>query len=130
MNRIEPPTTVAQPPEPASTGKATEYSSPRSPVNKGSTSSLRSSNRHAQSVKLHIEQLVLHGFDALNRYRIGESFEREMARLFTQQGVSSGLRMPIELAGLDGIQLQLAPNCNSDVIGTQLARAIYRRLSR
>jgi hypothetical protein len=130
MNRIEQPRTLAQPSEPASTGKVTAHSSSPRPVNKVSATSPRSSNGHAQSVKLHIEQLVLHGFDASNRYRIGESFEREMARLFTQRGVNSGIRMPVELARLDGIQLQLEPNCKSEVIGTQLARAIYRGLNR
>ena len=43
------------------------------------------------NIELHIEELVLHGFAPKDRYTIGEAVQRELSRLFAEQGVHSSL---------------------------------------
>ena len=45
----------------------------------------------AGNIELHIEELVLHGFEPGDRHRIGEAIERELARLFAEQGTPPSL---------------------------------------
>lgn len=47
----------------------------------------QSAIRSPQSVNLHIEELVLHGFAPHDRHRIGDAVERELLRLLTERGV-------------------------------------------
>src|SRR3712207_3298477 len=54
------------------------------------------------NIELHIEELVLHGFAPGDRYRIGEAVQRELARLFAEQGVPPSLVGGGEVAHLDG----------------------------
>jgi hypothetical protein len=87
-----------------------------------------SSSGHA--VELRIEELVLHGFPAGDRYRIGEALERELARLLTGQGAPPSIAQGGELARLDGGAFELQPDADAETIGAQLAIAIYEGLNR
>jgi hypothetical protein len=50
--------------------------------------------RSRPTLNLHIQDLVLHGFASVDRHRIGEAMERELARLFLGQGVPRSLASP------------------------------------
>jgi hypothetical protein len=84
--------------------------------------------RHA--VELRIEELVLDGFAAYDRYRIGAAMEAEMTRLLAEQGVPLSLARDGEIARLDGGAFEMAAHSRAEVIGAQVARALYGGLNR
>jgi len=79
-----------------------------------------------QNVDLHIEELVLHGLDHVNRYRFGEAVKGELTRLLTEQGVPSSLSHSGDFARLDSGDFELKPGSKPEVIGAQVAQSIYR----
>ena len=74
------------------------------------------------NVNLHIEELVLLGFTPGDRYRIGDAMERELARLFTEQGVPP---QSSELAYLDGGAFEVKPGSGAEEIGVRVAQTVY-----
>jgi hypothetical protein len=77
------------------------------------------------NVELHIEELVLHGFAPSCRYRIGETVERELARLLAEQGVLDPSGHNVVLEQVDAGQFTMNANAKSEAIGAQIAQAIY-----
>ena len=84
-----------------------------------------SAYRPAPSVELEIGELVLHGFAPVDRHRIGEVVERELARLLGERAVPGQNVHPAELTRLDGGAFELAADASAETIGTQIARALY-----
>ena len=82
-----------------------------------------------ENVELHIEELVLRGFAPGDRHRIGEAVERELARLFDEQGVPTSLPWASDVARLDGGAFEVAHGSKSEAVGVQVAQAIYGGLS-
>ena len=82
------------------------------------------------AIDLHIEELVLHGFNPGDRYRIGAAVEAGLARLFAERGVSPSLARGGELATLDGGSFDVAPGASPEGVGGQVARALYGGLNR
>ncbi|CAN5908811.1 hypothetical protein BH23GEM7_BH23GEM7_23980 [soil metagenome] len=81
-------------------------------------------------IELEIGELVLHGFAPGDRHRIGAAVERELARLFAEQGVSPSLARNGEVARLDASAFQVALGAGVESIGTQVAQSVHRGLSR
>jgi hypothetical protein len=77
------------------------------------------------SVEVHIEELLLHGFHASQRDRIGAAVEREITRLFTERGIPTSLVQSQEIAYGEAAAFRVAPNANPEDIGSQIAQAIY-----
>lgn len=76
-----------------------------------------------------IEELVLHGFAPGDRHRIAEALEHELARLLTERGAP--LTWPGD-AGRDAVDagaFQIAAGARPDVIGGQIAEAIFASLA-
>lgn len=92
--------------------------------------SSRTSNGPRHSVELHIEELVLRGFEPAHRYAIGEAIERELTRLFTEHDAPPAITHDFETARLDGGTLQIDPDSSPEVIGARVARAIYGGMSK
>jgi len=84
--------------------------------------------RHA--VDLHIEELVLHGFNIGDRYRIGAAVEAELARLFAERGAAPSLARGGEMSSLDGGSFDVAPGAGPEGVGGQVAQAVYGGLNR
>ena len=82
-----------------------------------------------RSVELHIEELVLDGFEPAHRYTIGEAVARELTRLFTEQGVPIAATQDVEIEHLNGGAINAKPGSNAEATGVQLARVIYGGLS-
>ena len=82
-----------------------------------------------ENVELHIEELVLRGFAPGDRYRIGEAVERELARLFDEQGVPPSLAQRSGIERLDGGAFEVAHGSKAERVGVQVAQAIYGGLS-
>jgi hypothetical protein len=81
------------------------------------------------NVELHIEELVLHGFAPGDRYRIGEAVERELGRLLAEQGAPHLFGGDVELERMDAGQFNLRPNTQPEIIGAQVAQAVYKRMT-
>ena len=56
-----------------------------------SSSTLSAHQPPGVPLQFNIEHLVLHGFSASSRHRIGAAMQRELARLFMKQGVPLAL---------------------------------------
>jgi hypothetical protein len=83
-----------------------------------------------RNIELHIEELVLHGFSPGDRYRIGEAVEQELTRLLADRGVSQSLARGGEIGSVDGGAFEVAPGSRADVVGAQVAKAVYGGLGR
>lgn len=81
-------------------------------------------------LELHIEELILHGFAASDRYRIGEAVERELSRLFAEQGIPASLIAGLDSPHLDAGAFQVAASSTPSTTGAQLAQALYGGLKR
>lgn len=76
-------------------------------------------------IELYIEELVLEGFEQVDKRRIAEAVERELTHLFTQRGVPRSLADGGEISHLDGGIFQVAPDSRPETIGIKVAHAIY-----
>ncbi|MFP5261551.1 MAG: hypothetical protein ACLGJB_06555 [Blastocatellia bacterium] len=82
------------------------------------------------NVELYIEELVLHGFVPGERHDIGEAVERELTRLFAEQGAPPQLSHSSQTARMDAGAFEVSPDSKPEVIGTQVAQTLYGRLGR
>ncbi len=80
------------------------------------------------NIELHIEELVLHGFSPNDRHAIGEAVQRELTRLFAEQGVHSSLRRAFEADRVDGGVFHVKPGARAEGIGRQLGQTVYSGL--
>jgi hypothetical protein len=77
------------------------------------------------NVELHIEELVLHGFAPGDRYRIGEAVERELQRLFAEQGAPPSLAQGGDRDYLDGGTFESPRAARAGEIGARVAQNLY-----
>ena len=82
------------------------------------------------NIELHIEELVLHGFSPNDRHAIGEAVQRELTRLFAEQGVHSSLHRGFEVERVDGGAFNVKPGVRAESIGTQVGQAVYGGLGK
>ena len=82
-----------------------------------------------RSVELHIEELVLYGFAPGDRYSIGDSVERELARLFGKKGVPILLRSENATNEITGASFNTTYRATPPTTGRQIAHAVYQRIS-
>ncbi len=82
----------------------------------------------SEHIELHIESLVLHGFDGVNRVQLGIAVEQELSRLLTEQGIPPALQRGGRVAQLDGGSFPLSPDMTPEATGIQIARTVYRGL--
>lgn len=86
---------------------------------------LESPLRNPQSVDLYIEELVLHGFQSGDRYRIGEAVQQELARLLTDGGVPASFGGDLEISRVDAGAFDVAPGATAEQTGARVGQAIY-----
>lgn len=79
-------------------------------------------------VEILIDELVLHGFAAGDRYPIAEALEQELARLMREQGVAPALTRPGETERIDAGSFSLAAGSPANAVGVRSAQAVYRGL--
>ncbi len=84
----------------------------------------------AKNIELHIEELVLHGFEQGDRYNISEAVERELTQLFVERGVPQSLSKSGEIEHMNGGAFDVARGSKTEFIGTQVAKNIYGGLNR
>lgn len=81
------------------------------------------------ALELHIEELVLHGFPASDRFRVGDAVERELLRLIAEQGLPRLVRNPVSVDRLDAGRFKVAEGSKPQAVGAQLAQQLYQQLS-
>jgi hypothetical protein len=77
------------------------------------------------NIELHIEELVLHGFVASDRYLIGEALQQELTRLLTEKGLPSSLAQGGEIARINAGEFEVQLGAKPEIIGVQIAHLIY-----
>jgi hypothetical protein len=86
----------------------------------------RATGLAGSGLDLRIDELVLHGFAPGDRYAIAASLERELSRLYAEDGV------PPSLGGdrfrRDAGAFEVPHGATPDAVGIQVARAIHRSL--
>jgi hypothetical protein len=80
------------------------------------------------AIKLHINELVLHGFEQADRAALGAALETELARLLAA-GDAESLTRAGQIARLDGGAFEMPAHAGPEVAGTRLARAVYDGLT-
>ncbi len=72
-----------------------------------------------------IEELLLHGFAPGDRHEIGAAVERELARLFAEQGITPSLMNGEEIAHLNGGSFAVAHGLKPEVMRYAVAQSVY-----
>jgi hypothetical protein len=83
-----------------------------------------------RNIEVNIEELVLDSFAGNDRKSIVESVERELTRLFTEQGVPPSLNWGREIECLDGGGFEVAQGSKPEAIGAKVAKAVYGGLNK
>ena len=81
------------------------------------------------AIEIHIEELVLHGFQASDKWSIGDAVKQELARLLGNQKMPALLHRELSADRLDAGSFKVTPNAKPRSIGTQLAQSVHQRLS-
>ena len=79
------------------------------------------------NVDLHIEELVLHGFDPRDRHGIADAVQQELAWLVAERGLAA-VHGPLDVPRLDGGTIQLAGTRGAGA-GASIARAVHSTLA-
>ena len=76
-------------------------------------------------IELHIDELVLHGFDPHQRHDVGDAVHAELARLLGEHGIE--ITRGAEIPHLDGGSFALRPGARS--AGEGIARKVHVALA-
>jgi hypothetical protein len=88
--------------------------------------------RKRTPVKLHIEELVLHGFpnlSPLDGQRIRDVVQFQLTGLLTQNNDLSAFTRESNIPHLDGGVFESAPWAGTGITGTRIAQNVYSSLS-
>jgi hypothetical protein len=77
-------------------------------------------------LELHIDQLILHDVDSLQRRRIAAAIEQALTQMFAEQGVPGDLNTAA--VTIDSSTIHIGTGASADVIGAQVAQSIYRQI--
>jgi hypothetical protein len=80
-------------------------------------------------IELHIEKLVLHGFEAGDGYRIAAAMQNELARLIRAQGMPAGSGQGFHRPRLDGGSFAVRIGESADDIGVHIGQAVYEGMA-
>lgn len=90
----------------------------------------KSGRARGDSVEMHIEELVLHGFAPGDRYRIGDAMQEELVRLLEAQNLPSTLQDGVALDQIDAGTLRVNAGASAATIGGDTAQALHGSISR
>ena len=78
-----------------------------------------------QTIELHIEELVLHGFSPAQRYQIAAELQLELTRLFTEKGLPQSFNNAVNIQQLNAGSFQLNDTNKKNSAGSQIASLAY-----
>lgn len=86
------------------------------------------------NINLHIDQLVLHGFDQIDRDQVGRTVQRELSRLIREQGLPASLNQTHTIGNLNAGKFRADTitdaKTGTNSVGTQVAQKIYRGMQK
>jgi len=82
--------------------------------------------RRPVSVELHVEELVLHGFQPGDGLGIGDAVQQELSRMMTHQGLPWSSGQPVSIEYVDAGSFVVAHGQKAGSIGVQLAQNLHR----
>lgn len=101
-----------------------------------SKSQIRSENPRAQSseqvssgsssFRLHIDEMVLHGFPAVDQYRIGDAVQRELTRLLTEAGSTESVTRSAFHPSIEAGSIQIDAGLSAEAIGIKIAQSLHK----
>jgi hypothetical protein len=80
------------------------------------------------SFKVHIDELVLHGFALTDRHKIARAVEVELVRLMSTGGLQGLGKHPLTLERIRGGAFKVTAGAKPQAAGTQIARAVFQGL--
>ena len=75
------------------------------------------------AIHLHIDELVLDGFDPRQRHEIADTLQRELTALLKQHDLPPAWRSDVER--LDAGTVHTGPNAQPMILGAQIAHALH-----
>jgi len=90
----------------------------------------RQSQDSPGSVELQIDELVLDGFDAVDKHAIGNAVERELARVFLERGIAQVTGDEIEIDQIRAGATALDRSSDGEAIASELAKVLSGGLKR
>jgi hypothetical protein len=84
----------------------------------------------SRRIAIAVDRLVLHGFDAGDRRRIGDAFELELTRLVSTERTPRLLTRSRAEDSLPAPSIHVAPGMPPHVAGRRAAAAVYHALDR
>jgi len=82
------------------------------------------------SIELHIESLVVHGFEPHDGHRLKEAVARRLAELLSEHGLPEALSGAGGIESIDAGEIRMAPGSKPEATGGQVARAVFGGLGR
>lgn len=79
----------------------------------------------ALSMRLQIDEVVLHGFPVTSRYSIGEAMQQHLTELIISRGMPSALTQSVDAAEIDAGSFLMHASTKPSTIGTMVANAVY-----
>lgn len=80
---------------------------------------------NASRIRLHINELVLHGFSPCDGRRIADSVQTELTRLLEENGIPAELMRSAAVEFVDAGEFKRAAAASGKDIGTGLSAALY-----
>ncbi len=80
----------------------------------------------AFDLHVHIDELILHGFEHLDRAELGAAVQHSLGRLFSEKGLPSSIRRGGQMNRLDGGSISMSANAGASMVGKQISQSIYR----
>lgn len=77
-------------------------------------------------INIHIDNLVIHGFDRIERDQVGSAVQKELSRLISEQGLPSALKKSQTIGNLNAGEFRTGKSSSPRNVGIQVAQKIYR----
>lgn len=77
------------------------------------------------AMRVHISELVLHGFASSSRHAIAEATQEQLTALFRMRGLPAQFSSSQNRDFVDGGSFQMAPSARPVTIGSFVADAVY-----
>ena len=81
------------------------------------------------AIDVRIDELLVHGIDVADRFRIADAVKGELTRILSEQGLPARWRTSGSRDRLTGGDFSLARITRGEMIGSQIAQAVYRGFS-
>ena len=81
------------------------------------------------AIDVRIDELLLHGINGTDRFRIANAVQGELTRILSEQGLPESFQSSWSRERLAGGALSLERITRGEMLGNQIAQAVYRGVS-